>query len=170
MWEGSRRSVSIVMRIWRSSMCESLRWAIRMAVGKGGTSLGRGGGLDPRAGCAGDKPPGRMGPGGEAQSLQCENDMGFSPLSQVSPGERKGFVLPETLQKLWRDAEESHWSCRLPQGHHPHIRLGCTGSHPQCLLLFHVPCSWETRVWQGPSKPSHPPSYQKHVLERRHRH
>lgn len=39
MWEGSSRSVSIVMRIWRSSMCESLRWAMRMAVGREGCHL-----------------------------------------------------------------------------------------------------------------------------------
>lgn len=31
MWEASKRSLSMVRRIWRSSMCESFRWAIRMA-------------------------------------------------------------------------------------------------------------------------------------------
>lgn len=34
MWDGSRRSVSIVIRICRSSMCDSFRWAIRMAAGR----------------------------------------------------------------------------------------------------------------------------------------
>lgn len=98
-------------------------------------------------------------------SPRCESGVDSSMCPQwhsVSPGERKGFLLSEAArgpQGVTLILQPPPGYCIIVHVHHQHIRLGCTGNHPQHLLLLsHVPCGQETRGSQGPTKPSHPPS------------
>jgi len=69
-----------------------------MAGGKGDMSLERGGRPDPGPGCAGDRLPGRTGPGGEAQSLHGARVAWASPCARAGMGSALGEEALSALQ------------------------------------------------------------------------
>lgn len=72
-------------------MCESLRWAIRMAAGRDGHQQGA-------RGWAAWQDGARRG---SKTSLWCKSSLGFvSPHCQGQLWEEEGFLPPEALQRL----------------------------------------------------------------------
>lgn len=136
MWEGSRRSVSIVMRIWRSSMCESFRWAIRMAAGR-----------DAVSGTAG-----RLF--GTAERCGLSH---VPKLAQISARSRESFPLPKALQGL-QGVLGHH--CLLQ----PLVTLlrcfACTSPAQQGTPS---PCPAPHQDSWDPTGPTMPPPHRKHL-------